>query len=1056
MQATAVVEIASGKGSHYNGGNIQKDAPSNPKKEDLLLSSSGCNKAKLAFLDDDWDSLVLEQRANDKEVSSTDRMDLLELSCTGSPDPNRESMLSQSSEFEDSIDCAFLNETYSIHYSESKLKNESLIRLNSEIDSEMQKREGVFFDILEYQGNKIIGLERTYKISDDDYKETAEDAQKHDIDEDSQQEYHSAEEQEYISTHLSFDQMKTLNIPNLEVVRLRNSGYEVECASNLEGNHVKLESNCSISLDSIDVYGQEDAPHVSKFQNSVVLREYHEPKHEMCKEQEMSLMYHTVFDEIVLGSSPLENQESQSKSGFLIPQKALKTKMYTGKMKCQIIESKDFCGNAIVENKKSHHLENPSTSQQDKSLQMLLQPCKDCQTSWTSIFDDSVISACGYSHYKSLQNTPNPALDFSVTLPRIAVKDSQAVEDTSLKVADGSTTSKTCFHNIEGTRPKLVTDAANGTVTVNQTVDVSTDFRACFTTSRATSAGSSVASTSSNTEITMMNKKRPGEWPSEKQRSVACNTDWSCSQDDDDAPGAATEGSLGKSLSVDSSKPNGNFLNKDPLELRKTSAITDLKKHPERECQLSKEPAKSLPSKCCQKIMQRAIKAELHLLNVHYQMCRRHCTDIYKLIVENRAGLNRNLSSNSTKKELGSALLSVLGDLKVRYESLKEKINKGMPLEDMPPLSVESKLLSTFSTFASTLMKEESHVFSEADPEVDNQSTRDVDVSSSLKKTLSQMSLLSDSSHPKQDALPKEDGLKNGDVDVDLSLLKLDDKDCKNYREISEDWFDAKENLTGVDLSGVQENQIEKDKGDPKFPQEMKNIEPLRKDKGYLIHVGGLCPSVSEADLRSHFQKYQVSEISIYDSSTNYRYASLAFKKNIDAKMAVKEMNGIEINGKSVNVRLVKTPGEYTSPLSYKNGNKVTWNNLERSTNKEISSFSSISRLPRTRPRQLGSEQDSEFFPFDQKGVKKNCKQIESTKLLPDTPTQFIPPNTLNLRSFTKIIKRLAELHPEVHRDRIIDALQEVRINHKGFLNGLSINTIVEMTSSVLKNSASS
>lgn len=42
------------------------------------------------------------------------------------------------------------------------------------------------------------------------------------------------------------------------------------------------------------------------------------------------------------------------------------------------------------------------------------------------------------------------------------------------------------------------------------------------------------------------------------------------------------------------------------------------------------------------------------------------------------------------------------------------------------------------------------------------------------------------------------------------------------------------------------------------------------------------------------------------------------------------------------------------------------------------------------------------------------------------------------------------------YREHIIDALQEVRINHKGFLNGLSINTIVEMTSSVLKNSTSS
>ncbi|XP_012504276.1 PREDICTED: RNA-binding protein 44-like [Propithecus coquereli] len=236
---------------------------------------------------------------------------------------------------------------------------------------------------------------------------------------------------------------------------------------------------------------------------------------------------------------------------------------------------------------------------------------------------------------------------------------------------------------------------------------------------------------------------------------------------------------------------------------------------------------------------------------------------------------NQNLSSNSAKKELGSALLSLLGDLKVRYVNLKEKIHKGIPLEELPPLSVESKLLSTFSTFASRLMKEESHVFSGADSELDNQSAQDVDVSSNLKKTLSQVN-------------------------------------CRNYQEISEDWFDAKENLTGVDFSGIQENQIEQDKWNPK-------------------------------------------------------YASLAFKKNSDAKMAVKEMNGLEINGKSVNVRLVKIPGEYPSPLASKYENKTSLNNLEKSTNKEINSAIPVPKLPRTRPRQLGSEQDSEFFSFDRK-----------------------------------------------------------------------------------------
>lgn len=519
-----------------------------------MLSPNGCKEAKLTFLDYDWDSLALEKRANDKEISNIDKIELLEPSFTVSPNTKMESTHSQSSEFEGGIDNTFLNETYSIHHSESKLKNESLTHLDSEFNYEMQKRKEVFFDILNHRGNTTVGLERIYKISDDD----SEDVQKHDLDDDSQQEYHSAEEQEYINNHLSFDQTKTLNISNLEVWGLRSSGYGVNCASNLDDDHVKLESNSSTSSDSADVYGQEGSPHVSKFQNSVMVREYHEPKHGKCVEQDTSSMYHTVFDAVVLKGSPLEHQESQSKSGFLNPQKALKTKIYTGKVKSQVTKSKDFCGNSVVEEKMLQHLENPSTLPQDKVLETLLQPYKDCQSSWTSIFDDSVISAC----YKSLENTPNPALDFSVTLPRSAIRDNQAIEEgSSLRAANGSTTNKACFHRMEGPCPESVTDVASCTVTVNQTVDVSTDFRACFTTSRATSTRSSVVSTSSNTEITMINKKWPDEWQSEK-RSVACNTDWAYSQDNEDPQMAVTKGCSGKSVSVDSLKPKGNFLNK--------------------------------------------------------------------------------------------------------------------------------------------------------------------------------------------------------------------------------------------------------------------------------------------------------------------------------------------------------------------------------------------------------------------------------------------------------------------------------------------------------------
>uniref|UniRef100_A0A8C6RBR3 RNA binding motif protein 44 n=1 Tax=Nannospalax galili TaxID=1026970 RepID=A0A8C6RBR3_NANGA len=1015
MQATVMVETDPGKSYHRNGRNLQKDKPSNPKK-DNFLSSSGCNEVKLTFPDDEWDSLALGPRTNDDKINSVDKTDLMEPSFSVNQDTNTESAFSQSSEFEDGIDCAFLNETYSIHYSESKLKNENLTRLCSELHPNMHKSEEVFFNILEPQGHNGIGFEITHK--------TAEDVQKNDTD-DSQQEYHSAQ-QEYHSAHnyLSFDQAKALSISNLYADELEISGYEVKCVSDLEDSHAKLESGPVTSLDSLNGFAQDCPPGAFKFQDSDMLKEHHGPKHGKGKQQELSLPCHAALDDFV-----------QRRTSLLHPQKPLNTKIYAEEKSSQTTESKGFCGDGIVKNRSLQHLESPGT---------LPQADKDYQTCGSSIFDDSVISLCGSSQYKSLQSTPNPAFGFSPMLPRIAITDKQAgVEDSSPQLLKSSAIGKTCSHALKETCLQSLPDAASCTVTVNQMLDV---------TSRATSARSSVMSLPSNTERMRVSKNRPDDWQCER-RSVACSTDWSCNRDCADVRMAIPKG-LGRSLSADCLKPNGNPLNETFLELRKTSATTDVKKYPEREFQLCEEM--DLPSKCCQKAKERAVKAEMHLLNVCYQMCHHHCCDIYKLVMGNRAGLNRNLPSDFAKKELGSALLSVWGDLKVRYMNLKEKIQKGVPLEELPPLSVESKLLSAFSTFASKLIKEESRDFSGADSDLDNQSVPDVDVSLSLKKTLSQMTVLSDSSHPKQDKSPKKDGLRNGDINIDQ--LRLDDK--RKYTSVlfqtaHEEWFDAKEKLMGADVSGIQDSLLEQSRWSPKFPLEMKTVELLKRDKGFLIHLGGLCSSVSEADLWSHFQKYQVSEVSIFDSPTNYRYASLAFTNNNDAKMAVKEMNGIEINGKSVTVRLVKTPGEYTARLCAKSGNKVSLNHLEKNTNKEGISVSSVPRLPKTRPRRLESEQDREFSSLDQEGVKKNCKQIDSIRLLPEIPVQPIPPNTLNLRSFTKITKRLAELHPEVSRDRIINALQEVRVNHKGFLNGLSISAIVEMTSSFLRNSVS-
>ncbi|KFP01799.1 RNA-binding protein 44, partial [Calypte anna] len=80
----------------------------------------------------------------------------------------------------------------------------------------------------------------------------------------------------------------------------------------------------------------------------------------------------------------------------------------------------------------------------------------------------------------------------------------------------------------------------------------------------------------------------------------------------------------------------------------------------------------------------------------------------------------------------------------------------------------------------------------------------------------------------------------------------------------------------------------------------------------------------------------------------------------------------------------------------------------------------------------------------------ENSLQKTSVPLSTNSHDAFIPPNMLNLSNFTKLMKKLQKLHPEASRDRIVDALLEVRKNNKGILSGLSISSIMERTSVIL------
>ncbi|KAJ7419559.1 hypothetical protein WISP_53235 [Willisornis vidua] len=83
----------------------------------------------------------------------------------------------------------------------------------------------------------------------------------------------------------------------------------------------------------------------------------------------------------------------------------------------------------------------------------------------------------------------------------------------------------------------------------------------------------------------------------------------------------------------------------------------------------------------------------------------------------------------------------------------------------------------------------------------------------------------------------------------------------------------------------------------------------------------------------------------------------------------------------------------------------------------------------------------------------ENSVQKTSASHTIDSSDIFNSPYALNLSSFTKLINKLQTMHPEASRDRIVEALQQVRKNNKGMLCGLSISTIGERTSAILRKS---
>ncbi|XP_067404793.1 RNA-binding protein 44 [Emydura macquarii macquarii] len=1052
---------------------------------------------------DNCDSWTMEQRENSSDKSEMGVF--TQLSCAIGQSDKTECIDNLSSELAEGIDCSVSGQACSRSISELKFPDENLTCFNSSIDVELEtynKKRGRISKVCEDKSEAGM-LGKVCNNVHFCYKES--DRHKSDVDEDSQLEYHSAEEQDsdQNTSYMLSEQMKTLGTQNSKVLELVDTVYEAVCDGATSGQNPvsKLDDGSfALGYGAVDEFYNKTA--ISEFsktsQDSVSLMDYKGLRCENHEEEQTEDTYHSVLGENSFESNTVVSREKAYHESLSLSSSENQRKMEAVSF-CDIAQSSQMAIKNVFKMREGHSTNSmlqklgntyvlPYERSSVTSTQISSKNAKDLSS---CSCEESFLPAFNSDRPDCSQTTVEMKPDFSCALPKIPVQDSHlSFVEVIDKYGGDSTRHKVHFPN---SKIKCLTCLNNATsnykVTVNQTVDVSSDFRACFTTSRATSANASVISKANNTKLTMMNKTRSKEWQTMTCRSVACNTDLSCVGGNMEQIASQLAETWEKCINNHIPTTEGNSQIKDPLRLR----IRDLRENPGRALHLSKEIEKNYSSDCCRTMLERAIKAELQLLRTHYWMCYQHCCKINRLVMEERECFNRNFKSDIDKTELGSSLLSIFEELKARYDSMREKLVMGIPLDSLPPLSVESKLFSIFSSYVpSKLVRDDLLYNSSSGAEksgLEISKHQEGEISSSLKRTPSlvthQMVCLTDNRQCKQSPPYKNFEIKCEDQDVK--------SDCRKNQEIKEDWFDAKENFTVTDFSvTLQGNEKEQENLKKVISTtEIKMAKNTSEPNKHFIHVGGLSPSVSEVDLRSHFQKYQVLEVSICEFSSNYRYASLSFRKASKAKLAVEEMNGKEIKGKTVNVHLVKAAGEnilpasqkFSRPLHYEiqatdTSEKNIQGRITRSVSdtlkvpfttstslKVLAPLSASSTVPAptlASSKVLSSDLKSPrhesghlLFSVDQQNIRENPRHINSVQFSPNPSATFIPPNTLNLSSFTKLMKKLKELHPKATCDNIVDALLEVRTNNKGFLSGLSINAIVEMASFILRKSAS-
>ncbi|XP_030613400.1 RNA-binding protein 44 [Archocentrus centrarchus] len=291
--------------------------------------------------------------------------------------------------------------------------------------------------------------------------------------------------------------------------------------------------------------------------------------------------------------------------------------------------------------------------------------------------------------------------------------------------------------------------------------------------------------------------------------------------------------------------------------------------------------------------MERVKQAELALLALQYSVCKQHCWRLYYTCAEGN-------QLTSVGKDPPPNIISVLQKLELEYNEMKSKIQAGVPLQQLKPLSVDSGEIVTGGNYipAQIICEVLGEVSSRSSQEPQKLNTPGGDGGGGCPDNQSREVL--------QVGQEEEKGVTKeiGSSRKAATLFPQDGASARQEVKTGEKWYDAEEDLEipgdAVAAAVTQDSTLVT--VDTVYESASEEVESS------VLCVSNLPINVTESAVMLLFEKYLPSAVSI-SVLQDLRFAVVMLSGPQSADAAVRELNGCRMQGCTLRLEHISGTG---------------------------------------------------------------------------------------------------------------------------------------------------